>query len=186
MLKSKAHTLAYLGVMFALVFVFLAIETIVFEPLFGFVPPAILTIPLAIALSLSGTRRPYLVGGTLLGFSSFVLAIMISNVIFLNPLISILPRIFIGVGAYFVFKGVTSLTKNAKSKFVREILPCSIAGIVGTITNTVLVIFMMWVFTYSTLATVFTTILSINFLFEVVGSMILVPIYVRVIQNVTK
>ena len=45
-------------------------------------------------------------------------------------------------------------------------------------------IFMMWVFNSSSLAAVFTVIISINFIAEIVGAIILAPIYVNVFKRI--
>ena len=56
----------------------------------------------------------------------------------------------------------------------------------GILTNTVCTIVMLWVFSYSALAAVFTTIISINFVGEIVGAIILVPIYSKVLKRIDK
>ncbi len=184
--KNSSKKIAFYGVMAGLMFVFLLIETFVFTAFFGNFTPAILTLPLAIALSLFNGRKGMWVGGTIFGCCSFFLAIIISNVIFLNPLVSILPRIFIGGVAYLVYWGSDKLLKDTKSDFLKEILPCSLAGVFGILTNTVCTIFMMWVFNSSTIAMVFTVIISINFVAEVVGAVVLAPIYVRLFKRMQK
>jgi len=57
--------------------------------------------------------------------------------LFLNPLVAILPRIFIGVVPYYVFK---ILNKFIKSKTISLLA----AGISGALTNTGLVILMLY------------------------------------------
>ena len=182
----KARTVAFLGVMLALVFVFLLIETFAFSALMGNFTPAALTLPLAIALSVTGKKYNMFVGGTLLGIASFILAIIIANPIFLNPLISILPRIFIGIVAYFVYKLCSKIFAGAKSEFIKSVIPFSVAGAFGVLTNTVLVISMMTVFASASLAAVLTTILSINFVAEIIASIVLVPVFAQVIISINR
>lgn len=182
--KSLAHRIAFYGVLSALMFVFLLTETYAFSFLFGQFTPAILTLPLAVGISLFGDKKTMFVGGTIFGACSFVLSFIIGFVVFMNPLVSILPRVFIGVVAYFVYLFVSWLTKNAKSKFLREILPLSLAGAFGILTNTVLTLTMMWVFNSAELAAVISTIMSVNFVAEVIGGMVLVPIYVGVLKRI--
>jgi uncharacterized membrane protein len=100
MKEFSSKRIAFYGVLSALMFVFLLIETYLFTAFFGNFTPAILTLPFAVALSLFNGKRGMWLGGTIFGCCSFFLAICIGNPIFLNPLISILPRIFIGVVAY--------------------------------------------------------------------------------------
>lgn len=175
--------IAFIGVLTALMFVLLLIETFAFSALMGNFTPAILTIPLCIAICVSDGKKSMLIGGAMFGLCSFILAICISNVIFLNPLVSIFPRLFIGLvacGIYFLFN---KWFEKSNNEFIREILPCSLAGIFGTLTNTICTVFMMWVFNSAELATVLTVILSFNCLAEVIGCAILVPIYVKVFKK---
>ena len=176
--------IAFYGVISALMFVFLLIETYLLTLAFGALTPAILTLPFAVALSLFLGKKGMFAGGTIFGCCSFFLALIIANPVFINPLISILPRIIIGVVAYLVFALISKLTKNSKSAFVKEVLPYSIGGAFGILTNTVCTIFMLWVFDQSSLAAVFTTIMSVNFLGEIIGAIILVPIYSKILKRI--
>lgn len=182
--NSSAHRIAFYGVLSALMFVFLLIETYAFSALFGQFTPAALTIPLAIGLCLFGGKKTMLMGGAILGGCSFVLSFFVGYVIFMNPLVSIFPRLFIGIVSVLVFLGVSSLTKNAKSDFLKEILPLSVAGAFGALTNTVCTTFMMWVFNSAELYAVMKIIMSVNFVAEIIGAIILVPIYVKVMKKV--
>lgn len=184
--NSSGRTIALLGVTFALVFVFLMVETFAFSALFGNFTPAALTLPLAAAISVTGKKWRMAVGGTLLGLSSFFLAIIIANPIFLNPLISIFPRIIIGVVAYLVCAGIKFLFKNSSNVFLTGILPYSFAGAFCVLSNTVLVISMLTLFNEATLAAVLATILSINFVAEMIGGIVLTPIFANVINVIEK
>lgn len=179
MKQISSKKIAYLGVASALMFVFLLIETYLLTIAFGALTPAILTLPFAVALSLFLGKKGMLIGGTVFGCCSFVLAIIIANPVFINPLISILPRIFIGIVAYLAFSVTKKLFKN-------QTVAYSVGGAFGILTNTVLTIFMLWVFNYSALAAVFTTIMSINFVGEFIGAIILVPIYSKILKKVNK
>ena len=184
MKELSSKRIAFYGVLSALMFVFLLIETYLFTAFFGNFTPAILTLPFAVALSLFKDKKGMFLGGTIFGCCSFFLAICIGNPIFLNPLISILPRIFIGVVAYAVYYILSLVCANAKSDFIKEKLPLSLAGAFGILTNTVCTIFMLSLFEHAALTAVFTTILSINFLAEVIGAMVLSPIYANVLKRI--
>lgn len=178
MKQISSKQIAFLGVVSALMFVFLLIETYLLTIAFGALTPAILTLPFAVALSLFLGKKGMLLGGTIFGCCSFMLASIIANPVFINPLISVLPRILIGVVAYFAFVLSQKIFKN-------EVVSYSIGGAFGILTNTVCTIFMLWVFNYSNLAAVFTTIMSINFVGELVGAIILVPIYSKVLKRLS-
>ena len=53
-------------------------------------------------------------------------------------------------------------------------------------TSTVFTIFMMWVFNAAAIAMVFTVVISINFVAEVIGAAILAPIYVKLFKRLQK
>ena len=180
----KARNVAKYGVLSALTFMFLLIETYVFTALMGSFTPAILTLPLAVSISLTSGKKGFVAGGLIFGCCSFFLAVMIANPVFINPLVSILPRLFIGIVAYFVYVLFNHLLKNSKSAFVRETLPISIGSAFGILTNSVCTIFMMWVFNASDLALVMTVIISFNFLAEILGAVVLSPVYVKVMRRV--
>ncbi len=100
----------------------------------GFIPvpnlsgnATIMHVPAIIGGVLEGPLVGLLVGG-IFGLFSWLQA---TSPIFANPLVSVLPRLFIGVTSAYTYM---ALRKN------NEILALTMAGIVGTLTNTVLVL----------------------------------------------
>jgi uncharacterized membrane protein len=80
---------------------------------------------------IGGIMEGWLVGGiigTIFGIFSFLQA---TTPLFKDPLVAILPRIFIGITAYFTYAGL---------KKVNEYLALIVAAAVGTLTNTILVL----------------------------------------------
>ncbi|MBE5756778.1 MAG: ECF transporter S component [Clostridiales bacterium] len=185
-MKISSKKIALYGVLSALMFLFLLVETYVFTAFLGAFTPAILTLPLAVAISIYSGKKGMWAGGTIFGCCSFFLAIIIANPVFINPLVSILPRILIGVIAYLVYLAVKLIFKNNKKGFLSETLPLGIAGVFGILTNTVCTIFMMFLFKATGIEAVLATVMSINFVAEVVGAIILVPIYVKVFNKIDK
>ena len=183
-MDSKGKNVSYLGVMSALVFALLTLETYVFIYLIK-PSPAFLTIPLAIAMCLRGKKSDMFVGGTILGLCSFILSFLVGYAAFYNPLISVLPRVVIGIVVYYVNKLFSFTFRNSKSSFVREILPLSISGATGVLTNTVLVITMLVIFDFSGLSAVFATIMSFNFVIEFISGIVLVPIIAKTLRRVS-
>lgn len=110
----------------------------------GFIPvpnisgnATIMHVPAIIGGVLEGPIVGLLVGG-IFGLFSFLQATV---PLFKDPLVSILPRLFIGVTAWYSY---AALRKN------NEYLALVVAGVVGTLTNTVLVIGMAIVRGYLT------------------------------------
>lgn len=91
-----------------------------------------------------------LIMGTALGIISLLHALMrpatILDPLFINPLLSVLPRMFIGVVSYYAFTGTAALLKTFKVKGQPQNMISSIVGgLLGSMTNTVLVLTMMYV-----------------------------------------
>lgn len=100
----------------------------------GFIPvptPAghatIMHIPVIIGAVLEGPVVG-LITGAIFGLFSFLQP---GAPFFADPLVSILPRLFIGIVAYLVY---------IATKKINTILACALAGIFGSLTNTVLVL----------------------------------------------
>ena len=100
---------------------------------------------------------------------------------FTNPLISVLPRILVGLVAGLVFAGLRKTKLN-------KVLCAGISAAAATLTNTVLVLSALYIFGgmiksyasfFEMFKTIITTIISINGVIELAAAIILVPaIYV--------
>lgn len=187
MKKDKAHFIAFVGVMFALIFVLFMLEGAVLSGL-G-MTACILSLPVAIALSIYDDWKKSFIGGTLLGLASCLFCLIFASlfIVYANPLISVLPRFFIGITAYWTYFGLSKLFRKAKSVFVRESIPAAIAGVVGSLTNTVLYLLAINIWSGNFMGS-FTAIMnvavSIYFPIELVACLILVPAYVAVLKKV--
>ena len=192
MKNDKAHFVAFVGVMFALIFVLFLLEGAI--SLVAGSTPCILSLPVAISLSIYDDWKKSFVGGTLLGLSSCLFSLIFASVFlpYANPLIAVLPRVFIGISAYWTYFGLSKLFRSAKNKYVREALPAAIAGAVGTITNTVLYMLSLYVwngwlsdFYGQEITTVIQLLTIIYFAVEIVACFVLVPIYVSVLKKIS-
>lgn len=107
--------------------------------------PTILHIPTIIIAILEGPIMGLIVG---LGFGlttlvkAFTMPAMVLDPLFMNPLISVLPRALIGVGAYYVY----ALLKNLLGKLkAGETIAVTAGAIVGSFINTIGVLGMIYV-----------------------------------------
>lgn len=188
MRKDKAHFVAFVGVMAALIFVLFLLEGAVLSPV-G-MTACILSLPVAIAVSIYDDWKKSFVGGTLLGVCSCIFCLVFSAFIkYANPLVSVLPRFCIGITAYWTYFGLSKLFKNVKNRFVKEALPAAIAGIVGSLTNTVLYLLAVAVCDgrgADALTVIMGVAVTIYFPIELAACAVLVPIYVKALQKVNR
>lgn len=188
MKSDKAHFIAFVGVMFALIFVLFLLEGTLLSGVGC--TACILSLPVAIALSIYDDWRKSFIGGTLLGLSSCVFCLIFASlfIFYANPLICVLPRFFIGVTAYWTYFGLSKLFKKVKNKFVRDTLPAAVAGVVGSVTNTVLYLLAVNIWTANAtgaLSAILSVATTIYFPIELAACLILVPVYVAVLRKVS-
>ena len=111
----------------------------------GFIPigptnATIMHIPVIIGAIVEGPIVGISVG-FIFGATSLLRALTmptITSFAFINPLVSVLPRVIIGIAAYYVYKLAVKLTKNV---FVSG----WITGVIGSLVNTVGVLGMVYV-----------------------------------------
>lgn len=187
MKNDKAHFVAFVGVMAALIFVLFLLEGSVLSPL-G-MTACILSLPVAISLSIYDDWKKSFVGGTLLGVCSCIFCLIFASmfIVYANPLISVLPRFFIGVTAYWTYFGLSKLLRRANNKYIREMLPAAVAGLVGSLTNTVLYLLAVNIWSGNAMGAfsqIIQVAVTIYFPIELVACIILVPIYTMVLKKI--
>lgn len=116
-------------------------------PSLGYIPIGPITIttmhiPVIIAALLEGPVVGGIVG-LIFGLSSLYMAATVyaalpTSIFFLNPLVSILPRILIGIVAYYAYIGIKKLIKNKTPAVI-------VGAVAGTATNTVGVLGMIYI-----------------------------------------
>lgn len=115
-----------------------------FTPL-GYLPTpslniTLLHIPVIIGAIIEGPIIGMVVG-LVFGISSIVKNIMMPNAfsfVFYNPLVSVLPRVLIGLVAYYVYALSKKITRNSSLSYI-------FGAIFGTITNTIGVLGMIYI-----------------------------------------
>jgi uncharacterized membrane protein len=189
MKNDKAHLIAFVGVMFALIFVLFFLEGTVLAGVK--ITACILSLPVAIALSVYDDWKKSFIGGTLLGLVSCIFCIIFSSayIFYANPLISVLPRTFIGVTAYWTYRGISKLLNKVKNKFVSETIPAAVAGIVGSGTNTVLYLLAVNIWAgdaMGALTAILGVAVTIYFPIELAACAVLVPAYTAALKKVNR
>lgn len=182
-IRKETRNLVVTGLMLSLTLI------LTFTPL-GFiqVPPISITImhlPVIVAGIIAGPVSGLIVGLGM-GLASMFRALTSANIadkLFVNPLISVFPRIFIGITAYYSYTFVrTILLKFKQSDLLRGGLAATVGALVGTLTNTVLVLSMIYIFLYSKDTGLFDFIMavvSVNIALEAVAAVVVcVPIVI--------
>lgn len=169
---KKSRQIAYIATFIALIFVALLLDTAVGRVLP--IQPAIFSLPAVFVFALTFGKWQYsALGGLVFGLLSFARAMMgLGLPEFQNPLVSILPRVFLGFvvfGAYLLGRVIFAKTKK------KETLALGFAGFCGTLWNTITVVSMMNVINHTSLAGVFGAIISFNFPIEIVVATVLTP-----------
>lgn len=128
--KINVRQMAIIGMLSA-ISIMLSMTPLGFIPI-GPVNTTIMHIPVIIGSIIEGP----MVGGILgliFGLTSFMRAITTpspTNFMFMNPIVSILPRVLMGIATYYIYKSVFKVTKNLSASGL-----CS--GFLGSIINTV-------------------------------------------------
>lgn len=152
---------------------------------YGLIEITTLHIPVILGAVMLGAKYGALLGG-IWGITCFVRAF--TNplwIIFTNPLVSVVPRIVVGMVAGLVF---ALLARKIKSRAVCAV----IAAVCATLTNTLLVLGAIYAFGgmiesyaafFELFKTVFTTIISLNGIIELVAAIVLVPVLQNALER---
>ena len=136
--KLEVRKMAIIGVL-AAISIMLSMTPLGFIPL-GPVNATIMHIPVIIGAVLDGPLVGITVG-LIFGATSLFRALTmptITSFALINPLVSILPRVLIGIVAYYVYKLTIKLTKNT-------CVSGWITGVIGSLVNTIGVLGMIYI-----------------------------------------
>ncbi|MFW6029027.1 MAG: ECF transporter S component [Halanaerobiales bacterium] len=141
-LLKDTRSLTILAVMLAITII-LDVTPLGAIPL-GAVSATIIHIPTIITGIILGPIAGFLMG-TLMGLISLIHALTRPatplDPLFINPLVSVLPRMFIGVVSYYTY---AALKNFVNKEMLKESVGAMIAGIAGSLTNTLLVFLMLY------------------------------------------
>lgn len=191
--QSKSYRITIRAILMAFIFVQGMVPFLGFIPI-GFISLTIIHITVIVAAITLGTKDGMFVG-LVWGLTTMIRAwtmptTPLDTLIFTNPLVSVLPRILVGLVAGFVF---SFLYKKTKSTFV----PTIVAATLGTLTNTILVLGSMGLLytapvaaQYGTTANGLFAVLAVavltNGIPEVIGAIIITPMITKAIFAATK
>lgn len=188
-LNSHTIDMAQIGI-FSAIIIILSLTPLGYIPL-GVVSITIIHIPVIIG-SITMNLRSGVILGMVMGIFSLIRATVMPStpmdVLFLNPLISVLPRVCIGIVSSLVFLSMKRILKDKKYSLHISI---GTAALMGTLTNTILVLSLLYVLYYDKLAIETTNVVSfvlgsifaVNGLVEILLSVILsIPISLSILK----
>ena len=148
--SSKSKDIAYIGIFSALVVVLQAIAEI--TRILGLpMSLALGLIPVLVAGQLRGVKTGVIVGGVF-GLTSLILAVIyVASLpnsyaqIIINPLVSVFPRIMVGLVSALVYKAFTRRGERSRAK---RYVFSAVSALLGVVTNTVLFLGMYAAFAY--------------------------------------
>lgn len=148
---------------------------------------AVATIVVIMTISQLFDYKTAIFATTMFGLSSLMFAYFIptaSSYLFVQPHISVLPRIMIGVTSFGVYLLLQKVLHNRKNIVLNTFLPSSVAAAVGVLTNTILVLLMISVTANNDFFTSFmATVVKINFVVEFFSAIIVVPILTTAVKK---
>ncbi len=134
---SKASYIARYAIMLATILVAVLLDKTITLGL----PIAGATCELLVTLSFCFLLNSWLDGflsTVFMGLSSFIWSFPFSNVASQNPLISVLPRMFVGIIAFCAYRLILLVTRKVKNQTVCQIAAITLSAFCGLLANTVL------------------------------------------------
>jgi uncharacterized membrane protein len=184
--RQSIQRITRLGILMGLIIL------MTFIPNIGYIQTGLFSIttihiPVLIGAALMGPIGGLVLGLTW-GLTSYFYALTLGTIeamIFLNPMVSIVPRVLVGL--------IVSYTTLALDKVnVKEVLKYGMVAGVGTLSNTVLVLSSIFIFASEgvlsfnqAFSTIITIIISTNGLLELFAAVIIVPAVVKAIRKIS-
>lgn len=184
--RQSIQRITRLGILMGLIIL------MTFIPNIGYIQTGLFSIttihiPVLIGAALMGPIGGLVLGLTW-GLTSYFYALTLGTIeamIFLNPMVSIVPRVLVGL--------IVSYTTLALDKVnVKEVLKYGLVAGIGTLSNTILVLSSIFIFASEgvlsfnqAFSTIITIIISTNGLLELFAAVIIVPAVVKAIRKIS-
>lgn len=140
-MKKNIESMTLLGLMSAIVIIMTIIPGIGFIPL-GFVNVTIVHIPVIIIGIVKGPKLGAILG-IIMGIASLMNALLRpipTSFLFMNPIISILPRMMIGILSGLSYKFLNQISKNIGNK-----VKIAISSAIGSLVNSIGVLGLIYI-----------------------------------------
>lgn len=184
--RQSIQRITRLGILMGLIIL------MTFIPNIGYIQTGLFSIttihiPVLIGAALMGPIGGFVLGLTW-GLTSYFYALTLGTIeamIFLNPMVSIVPRVLVGL--------IVSYATLALDRFkMKEVIKYGLIAGLGTLSNTVLVLSAIFTFASEgvlsfnqAFSTIITIIISTNGLLELFAAVIIVPAVVKAIRKIS-
>lgn len=185
-MKTDSKTIARYALIVALIIVAYSIDSFLVSRLLP-IRIAVATLLTVLTIVQLFDLKTAVFTTTVFGLMSFLYAYIFPNFVsqvFINPLVSVLPRVFIGLVSFSVLKLSNKLTKDTQNIFVKKYLTSSIAAACGVLTNTGLVMSMISILdNQNIIKSIINVVLGVNFPAEFASCLLVVPILVNSVKG---
>jgi uncharacterized membrane protein len=184
--RQSIQRITRLGILMGLIIL------MTFIPNIGYIQTGLFSIttihiPVLIGAALMGPIGGLVLGLTW-GLTSYFYALTLGTIeamIFLNPMVSIVPRVLVGLIVSYITMALDKVN-------MKEALKYGLVAGVGTLSNTVLVLSSIFIFASEgvlsfnqAFSTIITIIISTNGLLELFAAVIIVPAVVKAIRKIS-
>lgn len=190
MRKDRIHQIALYGVLTAF------IVAMAFTPYLGYITVGVISFTtlhiIVIVTGLVLGKKGGTVAGAAFGITSFIQALISNtglNIIFINPIVSIIPRILLGFCAGFLGEIIAKFYLKKEDKKAQYMILLIMGSAILTIIHTVLVVNLLFLFGYSNIIESgygyisFIAIFLVGAAFEIVGAAIIAPNVTIALKN---
>lgn len=175
-MKRTTKVIAELGVMLAVLFVSMTLD----RALSMWTPIAFTVVSISVVATFAMLRNnPWyaLASGFFFGIASLITAFMFGRTTFYNPLVAVLPRTFIGITGYGVYRLVRLALTWVNNERVKEYISLSFGGAFTAFSNTIFTLLCMWAFAKGDpLFRAFSVVFLTNILPELIIATVVTPI----------
>ena len=176
--KNTTRVISLLAVMLALLFVAMTLD----RAISVWSPVSFAIVSTATVSTFALLKRKFQVAiaaGFFFGIASLVTAFMFGKTTFYNPLVAILPRAFVGITGYGVYRLVALIVRKIKNERIREYIALSFGGAFVALSNTIYTLTCMFLFAQGDpLFVAFVGVFITNVLPELLCSIIVTPLLV--------
>lgn len=181
---KKTKELAFGSMIMAIILLMALVPNLGYLQINVAVTITLIHIPVLIGAMTFRDRNLAIIAGTTFGVSSWFVAMTrptaLTDVVFQNPIVSILPRILFALLAYYLYKVLSE-------KLKKDDLAKIISIVIATLFHTVLVLTLLYIFGQSYfedgLIKLLVGVISVNGWIEIAVAAIIVPPIIKVLQK---